>query len=95
MPAEKMDTLRNATLLAGVSLEGLLRAHSVRDMSRPVVAGIGLISAATVVALIHFGADVRGGFAAGPSGLLPTLVQKVAGGEEGLAILHSERDASA
>jgi hypothetical protein len=95
MPAEKMDTLRNAALLAGVSVEGLLRAHPVRDMSRLVVAGIGLISAATVVALIHFGADVRGGFAAGPSGLLPSLVQMVAGEEEGLAILRSERDASA
>lgn len=95
MPAEKMDTLRTATLLAGVSVEGLLRAHPVRDISRLVVAGIGLISAATVVALIHFGADVPGGFAAGPSGLLPTLVQTLGGEEEGLAILRSERDASA
>jgi hypothetical protein len=95
MPAAKMDTLRNATLLAGVSLEGLLRAHPVRDMSRLVVAGIGLISAATVVALIHFGANVPGGFAAGQSGLLPALVQTAAGGEEGLPILRSERDASA
>lgn len=93
MPAE--NTLRNAVLLAAVRLERLVRSRSVRYMPRPILAGIGLIAAGSVVALIHFGGDVRVGLAGGPSGLLPSLVQAVSVEEAQLPILRSERDGAA
>jgi hypothetical protein len=95
MHLRNLDTLRNAALQAGVSLERLVRSISVRQVQRPMLAGIGFLAAVTIVALIHFGADVRVGLAGGPSGLLPSLAQPVAGGEEQLPSLHSERDAAA
>jgi hypothetical protein len=91
MPVENLDTLRNTALLAGVRLERLVRSASMRDVQRPMLAWIGLIAAGIVVALIHFGADVRAGVAGGQSGLLPSLVQAVSGEQAELAILRSER----
>jgi hypothetical protein len=85
------DALRNATLLTGVTVACLLRALCVRRFPRPVLMGIGVVAAATVVALIHFGADVRAGVAGGQSGLLPSLVQVVSEERGQLAILRSER----
>jgi hypothetical protein len=92
---ENLDTLRNAALLAGVRLERLVRSISMRYLQRPMLAWIGLVAAGTIVALIHFGADVRVGLAGGQPGLLPSLVQPVSVEEGQLPILHSERDAAA
>ena len=90
------DSLRNATLVAGVSLDRLLRAGSLRCMPRPMLVGIGLIAAATAYALIHVGVDVRAGFAGGgQSGLLPSLLQTASAEEAQLAILRSEPDGAA
>jgi hypothetical protein len=85
------EAVRNAALMTGVTLDGLVRALSVRRIPVPIMAGIGLIAAATVVGLIHLGADVRAGLAGGQSGLLPTLVQVVSGEQAELSILRSER----
>lgn len=89
------DALRNALLAAGVSLDRLLRARSLRCVPRTILVGIGLIAAATVVALIHFGADVGAGFAGGQSGLLPSLVQAAPAEEAPLATLPCGRDGAA
>ena len=87
----RAEAVRNAALVTGVTLDCLVRALSVRRIPGPVMVGIGLIAAATVVGLIHFGADVRAGVAGGQSGLLPSLVQAVFGEQAELTILRSER----
>jgi hypothetical protein len=70
------DAVRDAALLAGVSLEHLVRARAVRRLPRPIRVGAGLIAAGAALALAHLaGADLRGGFAAGPPGLLPAMLQ--------------------
>jgi hypothetical protein len=91
----RMDALRNAVLVAGVSLERLLRARSVWCMPRPILAGIGVVAVGTVVVLIYLGADLRVGFAGGQSGLLPSLVQAASAEEPQLATLRCERDDAA
>jgi hypothetical protein len=85
------DALRNAALVTGVTVACLLRALCMRRIPWPVLVGIGLVAAATLVALIHLGADVRAGAAGGQSGLLPSLVQAVSAEQAELAILRSER----
>jgi hypothetical protein len=106
MPAQSIHTasearctrgnaLRDTGLLAGVTLERLLRDRAVRSMPRPVLVGIGLVAAGAIAALIHVGADLRAGFAGGQSGLLPSFVQAVYAEEAQPAILHSERDGEA
>lgn len=87
----RAEAVRNAALVTGVTLDSLVRALSVRRIPGPIMAGIGVVAAATVVALIHFGADVRAGVAGGQSGLLPSLVQVVSQEQGELAILRSER----
>jgi hypothetical protein len=89
------DALRNAALVAGVSLDRLVRARSVWCLPRPILAGIGLIAAGTVVVLIYLGADLRVGFGGGQSGLLPSLVQAASAEESELATLRCERDDAA
>jgi hypothetical protein len=89
------DALRNAALVVGVSLDRLLRARSVWCMPRPILAGIGLIAAGTVVVLIYLGADLRVGFAGGQSGFLPSLVQAVSAEESAMPSLRCERDDAA
>jgi hypothetical protein len=85
------EAVRNAALVTGVTVDGLVRALSVRRLPGPVMVGIGVVAAATVVGLIHFGADVRAGVAGGQSGLLPSLVQAVYGEQAELSNLRSER----
>jgi hypothetical protein len=103
MPVESVQTIfrsrgaaggvamRTAVLVAGVSLDRLLR-RSLRCMTRPMLVGIGLSAASTAIALIHLGVDVGAGFAGGQSGLLPTLVQTATAGEAQPASLPSECD---
>jgi hypothetical protein len=85
------DALRDAALVTGLTVASLFRALCVGRIPRPVLVGVGLVAAATFVALIHFGADVRAGVAGGQSGLLPNLVQAVSAEQAELAILRSER----
>jgi hypothetical protein len=91
MLTERGQALRNSALVAGVTLTCLLRDPAVRRIPGPILLGIGLVAAATVVALIHFGADVRAGVAGGQSGLLPSLVQAVYAEQAELTIPRSER----
>lgn len=85
------EAVRNAALITGVTLDCLVRRVSARRIPGPIMVGIGLVAAATVVGLIHFGADVRAGVAGGQSGLLPSLVQAVYGEQAELTSLRSER----
>jgi hypothetical protein len=53
----RADAFRDAALLAGVSLDGLVRTGT---MSRPKLIGAGLLLGGAVVALAHVvGADLR------------------------------------
>jgi hypothetical protein len=56
----------------------LLRARVVGQMPRPLLVGAGLVTAGALAALAHIaGVDVRGGFAAGQPGLVPSLLAAV------------------
>lgn len=59
-----------------IGIACLLRARSIERMPRPVLAAMGVLAAGAVVALLHLaGIDVRGGFPAGQSGLLPGMIR--------------------
>jgi hypothetical protein len=62
-------------LVAGVSIDRLVRERATTGLPKPVLFGAGLLIAGAVVALAKLvGADLPGGFGAGQPGLLPALL---------------------
>jgi hypothetical protein len=71
------DAIRDAALVAGVSVEFMLRSHTLRQVPRPLMIGAGLLTGGALVALAHLaGADVRG-FTGGQPGLLAGLLPEI------------------
>jgi hypothetical protein len=67
--------LREATLLAGASLDQLVRPRAARYVRQPTVIGAGLVATAAVVALVHLsGVDVRAWISPGQAGFVPGLL---------------------
>jgi len=76
--------IRDAAVVAGVSIECLLRAGTFRRMPRPLLLGAGLLTGGAVAALVHLaGADVRG-FTGGQPGMLSALLLAASDSESGL-----------
>jgi hypothetical protein len=78
-----------------IEVECLVRLLAIARMPRPLLVGMGLLAAATVAALVYVGADLRGGFAAGQSGLLPTFLQALYSEDAGLPISRSRNGGAA
>jgi hypothetical protein len=85
MPSEAMqisprgrgDAIRDAALVAGVSIDFMVRARTVGLMRRPLMIGAGLLTGGAIVALAHLtGADPRG-FTGGQPGLLAGLLPEI------------------
>jgi tetrahydromethanopterin S-methyltransferase subunit D len=69
------DALRDAALVAGVGLAGLLPTNAVRAVPRPLLIVAGLLGAVAMVVLAHLaGADMRAGYSGSQPGLLPKLL---------------------
>jgi hypothetical protein len=70
------DVIREAALLAGVSIDAMLRARALGRMPRPLMIGAGLLTGGAIVALAHLaGADPRG-LAGGQPGSLVGLLRE-------------------
>jgi hypothetical protein len=77
-PRAGARAVRDAALLAGVSLDHLRRTHTAGRASRPMLIGAGLLVGGAVVALAHLaGADLRG-----VGGGQPGLLMAVSGGQD-------------
>jgi hypothetical protein len=61
-------------LVAGVSIDRLVRERATARLPKPVLFGAGLLTAGAVVALAKLVGDLPGGFGAGQPGLLPALL---------------------
>lgn len=73
--ALRRDAIRDFALVAGVSIDRLVRERATTRLPKPVLFGAGLLTAGAVVALAKLaGADLGGGFGAGQPGLLPALL---------------------
>ena len=67
--------LRDATLLAGTSLDQLVRQRAARLVRAPMIVGAGLVATAAVVALAHVtGVDMRAWMSPGQAGVVPRLL---------------------
>jgi hypothetical protein len=67
--------LRDATLLAGASLDQLIRPRAARFVRHPTMIGAGLVATAGLVALAHVtGVDVRAWISPGQAGFVPRLL---------------------
>ena len=73
--------LRDATLVAGASLDQLIRPRAARYVRQPTLIGAGLVAtaAAVVLALVHVtGVDLRSWITPGQAGFVPGLLDSLA-----------------
>jgi hypothetical protein len=71
--------LRDATLVAGASLDQLIRPRAARYARQPTLIGAGLVAAAAVLALVHVtGIDLRSWITPGQAGFVPGLLDSLA-----------------
>jgi hypothetical protein len=67
--------LRDAVLVAGASLDQLVRPRAARYARHPTMLGAGLVATAAVVALVHVtGVDLRAWITPGQAGFVPGLL---------------------
>ena len=67
--------VRDAALVAGASLDQLIRPRAARFVRHPTMIGAGLVATAAVVALAHVtGVDVRAWISPGQAGFVPGLL---------------------
>jgi hypothetical protein len=72
--------VRDAALVAGASLEQLVRAHAARRVPRPLLLGAGLAATGAALALVHLsGTDVSTWTASGQAGRVPGLFDAFSG----------------
>jgi hypothetical protein len=72
--------VREAALVAGASLDQLVRHRAQQRVRRPILIGAGLVATGALMALVHVaGVDPRLWIAPGQSGLLPGLVDVYSG----------------
>jgi hypothetical protein len=71
--------VREAALIAGASLDQLIRPRVARYVRQPTVIGAGLVATAAVLALVHVtGVDVRVWITPGQAGFVPGLLDALA-----------------
>jgi hypothetical protein len=77
--------IRYAALVAGTSLDQLVRLRSPRRLrlAHPLLIGAGLVASGATLALVHIaGVDMRTWLAPGQSGLVPGLLETYAAPDE-------------
>lgn len=71
--------LRDATLVAGASLDQLIRPRAARYVRQPTLIGAGLVATAAVLALVHvIGVDLRSWITPSQAGFVPGLLDSLA-----------------
>ena len=72
--------VREAALIAGASLDQLIRPRVARYVRQPTLIGAGLVAtAAAVLALVHVtGVDLRSWITPGQAGFVPGLLDALA-----------------
>jgi hypothetical protein len=67
--------VRDAALVAGASLDQLIRLRAARYVRQRTLVGAGLVAAATVLTLVHVtGVDLRAWITPGQAGFVPGLL---------------------
>ena len=71
--------LREAALVAGTTLDQLIRPRAARYVRQPTLIGAGLVTTAAVLALVHVtGVDMRAWLTPGQAGFVPGLLDALA-----------------
>jgi hypothetical protein len=71
--------VRDAALVAGTSLDQLIRPRAARYVRHPRLIGAGLVATAAMLALLHVtGVDVRPWITPGQAGFVPGLLDALA-----------------
>jgi hypothetical protein len=71
--------VREAALVAGTTLDQLIRPRAARYVRQPTLIGAGLVATAAVLALVHVtGVDVRAWLTPGQAGFVPGLLDALA-----------------